>query len=166
MKTLIANVVLGVVAVADLRTAPLADVAAPASRAASVDLASRILSPPTIVPLAGVPSNPFILSASRVTGPEIDPSQAAAEKAAILASTKSLLVALADRLEPKGTFVVGGESIILLGQKKLKLGDKYTINFEGSVYEVEITAIETTRFSVRYKNEEVTRPIAITKSGK
>jgi hypothetical protein len=69
-------------------------------------------------------------------------------------------------LEPKGTFVVGGEAIILLGQKKLKVGETYPINFEGAVYELEITAIETTRFSVRYKNEEITRPIVITKSAK
>ncbi|ATC64511.1 hypothetical protein CMV30_11415 [Nibricoccus aquaticus] len=83
-----------------------------------------------------------------------------------MASNRTLLAALSEQLEPKGTFVLGGESIILLGQKKLKVGERYPITFEGAVYELEITAIETTRFSVRYKNEEITRPIVITKSGK
>ena len=150
---------------ASLLSAPAFDVQPPAKRAATVQLAEKLLSADSSKDAAPA-INPFTLSGSRSAEAEADEAQAAAAKAAIMASNRSLLVALADQLEPKGTFVVGGEAIILLGQKKLKVGDTYPINFEGAVYELEITAIETTRFSVRYKNEEITRPIVITKSGK
>jgi hypothetical protein len=142
------------------------DVAAPSQRSNTVSFAERILKPkPVVIPSNY--SNPFTLSGERTSGGDaVDQEQAAAAKAAILASNRNLLAVLADKLEPKGTFVVGGEAIILLGQKKLKVGETYSITFEGAVYELEITGIETTRFSVRYKNEELTRPIVTTKTGK
>jgi hypothetical protein len=146
--------------------APAYDVVPAAKRAATVQLADKLINPAPTTEPPGTVLNPFTLSGSRSVDAEADENQAAANKAAIMASNRTLLVALADQLEPKGTFILGGEAIILLGQKKLKVGDVYPINFEGAVYELQITAIETTRFSVRYKNEEITRPIVITKSGK
>jgi hypothetical protein len=148
-----------------LQGAPAVDVPPPAKRVVAVDFAARLLGP-SLAGAVSAPANPFTLSGSRMAEAVDDQNQAAAAKAAMMASNRSLLIALADLLEPKGTFVVGGESIILLGQKKLKVGEAYPITFEGVVYQLEITAIETTRFSVRYKNEEITRPIVITKSGK
>ncbi len=142
------------------------DVAAPSQRLIAVKFAEHLLNPS---PPANLPNsfNPFTLAGDRTSSSDVaDQEQAAAAKAAMLASNRNLLAVLAEKLEPKGTFVVGGEAIILLGQKKLKVGEIYPITFEGAVYELEITAIETTRFSVRYKNEELTRPIVITKTGK
>ena len=153
-------------AAGSLMAAPSSDVAAPAKRTVSVDFAAKLLAPKTQNADLAAPINPFTLNGSRMAEAEPDQGQAAAAKAAMMASNRSLLIALADLLEPKGTFVLGGEAIILLGQKKLKVGEVYPITFEGAVYELEITAIETTRFSVRYKNEEITRPIVITKSAK
>jgi hypothetical protein len=148
-----------------LSAAPAVDVLPPAKRAATVELASKLLSPPASPAAAGPNVNPFTLNGSR-SDDGADESLAAANRAAIMASNRTLLEALSSQLEPKGTFIMGGEPIILLGQKKLKVGERYPITFEGAVYELEITSIETTRFSVRYKNEEITRPIVITKSGK
>jgi hypothetical protein len=159
--------ILPLLAVASTATAaPSSDVAAPVKRAVSVDFAAKLLSPQSKTADLTAPINPFTLNGSRMAEAEPDQGQAAAAKAAMMASNRSLLIALAELLEPKGTFIVGGEAIILLGQKKLKVGDVYPITFEGAVFELEITAIETTRFSVRYKNEEITRPIVITKSAK
>jgi hypothetical protein len=149
-----------------LAAAPTVDVVSPVKRAATVELAGKLINPPAPSGLMGATVNPFTLSGSRSEDAAADESQAAANRAAIMASNRSLLTALSEQLDPKGTFVLGGEPIILLGQKKLKVGERYPITFEGAVYELEITAIETTRFSVRYKNEEITRPIVITKSGK
>jgi hypothetical protein len=142
------------------------DVAAPAQRQPAVAFAERVLN---AKPAGNLPAsaNPFTLAGDRSASVEApDEEQAAAARAAILASNRNLLQVLAEKLEPKGTFVVGGDAIILLGQKKLKVGERYPITFEGAVYELEITSIETTRFSIRYKNEEITRPIVITKTGK
>jgi len=139
-------------------------VASAQARLHAVQIAEQLLK--SHVPAAATPSspNPFTLSGNRSTGGTEENQSAAL--AAVMASNKSLLSALADQLEPKGTFVVGGDAIILIGQKKLKVGEKLPISFEGSIYELEITSIETTRFSVRFKNEELTRPIAITKPAK
>jgi len=166
MKTALHYIFAPVILSAAVFAAPAYDVVPTAKRAATVQLADKLINPAPSAEVSGSVLNPFTLSGSRSVDAEADESQAAANKAAIMASNRTLLVALADQLEPKGTFVLGGEAIILLGQKKLKVGEVYPINFEGAVYELQITAIETTRFSVRYKNEEITRPIVITKSGK
>ncbi|WP_138223257.1 hypothetical protein [Nibricoccus aquaticus] len=149
-----------------LWSAPAVDVISPVRRVTTLELASKLLNPPASTDAASGAVNPFTLNGSRAEDAAADENQATANRAAIMASNRTLLAALSEQLEPKGTFVLGGESIILLGQKKLKVGERYPITFEGAVYELEITAIETTRFSVRYKNEEITRPIVITKSGK
>lgn len=166
MKTPLCVILAAVAFPVALRAAPAFDVQPPIKRAATVELAGKLLSPPSTNDGAGTIVNPFTLNGSRAEDAAADQNQAAANRAAIMASNRTLLVALSEQLDPKGTFVLGGESIILLGQKKLKVGERYPITFEGAVYELEITAIETTRFSVRYKNEEITRPIVITKSGK
>jgi hypothetical protein len=166
MKTIPRLILAAAAFPAALWAAPTFDVQPPAKRAVTVALAGKLLNPPVSNDGAGGIVNPFTLSGSRAEDAAADENQAAANRAAIMASNRTLLVALSDQLDPKGTFVMGGESIILLGQKKLKVGERYPITFEGAVYELEITAIETTRFSVRYKNEEITRPIVITKSGK
>jgi hypothetical protein len=146
-------------------SAAAVDIVAPAKRAETVALSKRLLNPEATAE-SGTPFNPFTLSGDRMEETNSAADTQAANLAAVMASNRTLLVALADQLDPKGTFVIGGESIIILGQKKLKVGETYSITFEGAVYELEITSIETTRFSVRYKNEEITRPIVITKSGK
>lgn len=139
-------------------------VASAPARAPAVQIAEQLLKQNVPSPPVPFSPNPFTLSGNRSMGGTEENQSAAL--AAVMASNKSLLSALADQLEPKGTFVVGGDAIILIGQKKLKVGEKLPISFEGSIYELEITSIETTRFSVRFKNEELTRPIAITKPAK
>ena len=69
------------------------------------------------------------------------------------------LVSMAGMINPTGTVQIGGASILLIGQKKFKVGDTIPINFEGATYDVEIKSIERTSFTVRLKDEEFTRPI-------
>lgn len=70
-----------------------------------------------------------------------------------------VLEALAPRITPTGAVVVGGEAILLFGQKRLKVGDTYSISFEGREYDVVITAIERTSFTLRLNQQQVTRPL-------
>src|SRR6202000_2327519 len=84
---------------------------------------------------------------------------AKAAKTSRPATDRDLLFALAGKLTPTGTLFAAGEPILLFGQKKMKLGDRLSINFDGSAYEVIITAIERTSFTLKYNNEEYTRPI-------
>src|SRR5690606_39117698 len=71
-----------------------------------------------------------------------------------------LLSTLAAQIDAKGRFVMGGEVMLLAsGNKRLKVGSKIPVTHGGLVYELEISAIDTARFTVRYKGEEFTRPI-------
>ncbi len=140
------------------------DVAAPNKRAEVTGIANNLLNP---APRSTPPAiyNPFTLSGERAGSPSVQAGTAAAVMVSPVGNTRDLLEKLAAKIEPSGTVVMGGEAILLLGQNRLKVGDLYSINFEGATYEVEVIAIESTRFSIRYKNEELTRPIVITKSG-
>jgi hypothetical protein len=70
-----------------------------------------------------------------------------------------VLEQLADRIVPSGIFHMGGKAILLFGQKKLTIGDRLTITFEGSNFDLVITAIGSTTFTLRYNSEEITRSL-------
>ena len=72
-----------------------------------------------------------------------------------------LLAALAARIPSTGTVSIGGEPILLLGQKRLKVGDTLTISFEGQTYELSIAAVTSTSFTVRRGENIHTRPVRI-----
>jgi hypothetical protein len=128
------------------------DIDTPQKRATSVELAARLLAPPSTEEIQ-VPDglrNPF------------DPAiEAKIEmKSGRPASDKELLALLADQLHPTG--VMGREDALVLllkGQKGVKLNDKLTLSFDGVAYEVEITAVDHNSFSLRFNQAEITRPI-------
>src|SRR5688572_7905270 len=56
-------------------------------------------------------------------------------------SDREILAAIALNLRPSGNFVLGGQQTLIFGQKRVKAGMPLTINFEGTEYTLEITAI-------------------------
>jgi len=60
----------------------------------------------------------------------------------------ALLARLAEQIPATGTMSVGGEYILLLGQKRIKVGDLITTIFEGKTYELSIVNIARTSFTV------------------
>ncbi len=74
-------------------------------------------------------------------------------------SGRDLLQAIGASLKPSGSVVLGGEPVLLFGQKRVKAGGLLTITFEGSEYTVEIVKIERPNFTLRLNREEFTRPI-------
>jgi len=74
-------------------------------------------------------------------------------------SDRDRLAAIAATLKPNGYFVMGGEPVLLFGQKRVKAGSPMTITFEGSEYTIEIVAVDRTSFTLRLNREEYTRPI-------
>jgi len=79
-------------------------------------------------------------------------------------SDKDLLLVLAEQVQPLGAMGVAGNMMLTRkGQKPVKVNDKLTLSFDGTSYEVEVTSIDNTTFSLRYNQTEITRPI---KSGK
>ena len=70
-----------------------------------------------------------------------------------------MLATLADKLSPSGIAIIGGEPILLFGSRRLKIGDQLTVTYEGADYNLDITAITRTTFTLRLNREEITRPI-------
>lgn len=74
-------------------------------------------------------------------------------------SDAELLTVLSGLLKPTGSMTLGGEPLLLFGEKRQKKGDKLTLAHEGVEYVIEIVNIENNQFRIRYKNEELTRPV-------
>ena len=74
-------------------------------------------------------------------------------------SDRDLLKKMAEDITPSGMMQLGDRTFLLLGKKKLKVGDHMSVNADGRAYELEIGAIDRTSFTLRFKNEEITRPI-------
>jgi hypothetical protein len=126
-------------------------IASPAKRQASLDLAAKLLAPRENA-AASLPAglaNPFNPTASRKTGV----SSSAAR------SDREILEGIAARITPTGAMMFGNSPLLLLREKKLKVGESLTIPFEGADYLVVITEITPTSFRVRLNREEITRPI-------
>lgn len=70
-----------------------------------------------------------------------------------------LLARLASRIPSTGTISIGGSPMLLLGQKRLKVGDTYPISFEGQTYEVSIEAVTATTFTIRRGEDTHTRSV-------
>jgi len=74
-------------------------------------------------------------------------------------TNRDLLIAIATALKPGGSIKLGGSQILLMGVKKVKVGEKLNLTFEGAQHTVEVSAINPTSFTLRYNGEEYTRPI-------
>ena len=84
--------------------------------------------------------------------------------AAPIPGDRELLETLAAKLPSTGYFNFRGEDILTLGgTNRVKIGGRFTVQHNGQPYELELTAINSNNFTLRYRSQEITRPI---KSGK
>ena len=155
-KYLLASLLAGVPALSWAQAA--SDLVPSQKRALSVDLAQALLQGPVDVVLPGKLKNPF--DAQAKPAPDEPKAKAPSGRPS---SDKDLLALLAAEIPQAGTFFLNNEPLLLLGQKKVKVGEAISIPLEGATYEVEVVNIERTNFTIRYKQEEFTRPL---KSGK
>lgn len=135
-------------------------------RAAVVELADQLVQPRV---LAGMPAT-LIVPFNPVGFDQPDPEEVKAQQAAAAAAAaagtpvrpvgdRNVLSLLADKLSPSGTAIIGGDPILLFGARRLKVGDRLTVTYEGAEYNLDITAITRTTFTLRLNREEITRPI-------
>lgn len=157
---------LGLVFLTAPAVAQKSDLTTPQDRRTAVELAGKLLKPRELAALPQEIVVPFNPSGFDQPDPEEVKAQMAAAAAAAAAGAtarpagdRGVLEALADKLAPSGTAVIGGDPILLFGQKKLKVGDRLTITFEGVDYTLDITAIGRTTYTLRLNTEEITRPI-------
>ncbi|MBL9208524.1 MAG: hypothetical protein JNN01_25805 [Opitutaceae bacterium] len=143
------------------------DLLPPGRRASTVELATQLSGNPAPAKLPAKVVNPFNPPSWDAPDPEEARMAAEAAEAARRAglaanratSPRELLAAIAGEIRPTGVAVVGGDSILLVGSRKLRVGDPITATYGGKPFTVTITAIDRTSFTLRLNGEEYTRPI-------
>ncbi len=154
---------------------PVSDLDSVEKRHASVQLAQRLTRPPEPVPVPEGLTNPFNPAGFEQSDPEEAKAVAAAlakanqaagggggaaaAQAARPQGEREILESLAAKLPTKGTMIMGGEPLLILTGGRVKVGDKFTVAFNGQDYELELVAIERTTFTLRYHGEEIVRSI-------
>jgi hypothetical protein len=128
------------------------DLNTPEQRLESVNRVMALAQPVPIAPLPANLKNPFVLNQDK------KPDQNAAGTAR-LAGDRQVLTAIAPYIVPSGVVQVGDSPMLLLREKRLKVGDYLTITFEGTDYMIELAAINRSSFTLRLNKEEITQPI-------
>ncbi|MDF3057211.1 MAG: hypothetical protein K0R17_1426 [Rariglobus sp.] len=132
------------------------DISSPQKRMATLDLVRTLL---TVKAVDGDAQaieerNPFN-PRQPIVNQEIETPQATI----VGLGDREILSNVAASVTPSGTMKLGDTLILLFGQKKLKVGDSIPIVFQGSTYDVYISGIDRTTFTLRLNKEEITRPI-------
>jgi hypothetical protein len=136
------------------------DIAPSEARQTVLDLAAGLSHPSEPPPISAGLKTPFDFDKPAPDDPVPAPNGGAPIPSAPAQKTpRDILEAVASLIKPKGTFTLGGQTYLTFGQRKLKVGDKFTITFEGNDYELTLVAIERISFTLRYQSEETTRPI-------
>jgi hypothetical protein len=144
------------------------DLVPPAKRQASVELAERLAKRTPPAPLPADLASPFnppgfdkpdrAAPGAAAGGPSAPASKASAEPAGP-ASDRETLEMLAAQIKPSGTIQLRGAPRLIINNKPFEIGTRFTATFNNQDYELELVAIDRTSFTLRYRGEEVTRPI-------
>jgi hypothetical protein len=74
-----------------------------------------------------------------------------------------VLEMLAEQIRPSGMILLRGAPRLIISNKPFEVGTRFTVTYNGQDYELALTAIDRTTFTLRYRNEQTTRPITPTK---
>lgn len=142
------------------------DLLPPARRRIVVELAERLAKETPPPPLPAELNQPFNPAAFGQPDPEELRALAAARAKAAAAQTaarpstdRDFLTIIASRIMPSGTVMLDGESWLIFGRKRVRVGDHFTVTYDKQDYDLELIAVERTTFTLRLNHEEITRPI-------
>lgn len=79
------------------------------------------------------------------------------------AGDRDVIEMLAAQIRPSGMIQLRGTPRLIIANKPFEVGTRFTVTYSNQDYELELTAIDRTTFTLRYRNEETTRPITPTK---
>lgn len=153
--------VAGALAMASEAVAQRSDILPVQRRAVSVDTAARIVEPRSLPALPATLNNPF--APQGFDEPDegeagiVAPTQAGARPA--VRTSRDNLEVIAANIQPTGTISLRGEPILLFGSKQVRVGEELIVTYEGGTHVLMVTAIQSTNFTVRLNNDELTRPI-------
>lgn len=136
------------------------DLLPPQRRQATVEIAERLTNRPPPAPLPEELISPFNPPGfSQRPAKSGTPVAAAPEEPAGPPSDRETLEMLAAQIQPTGMFHFRGKPLLLIGGKRFEIGTRFTATYNNEDYELELVAIESTSFTLRYRGEEITRPI-------
>ena len=143
-----------------LLAVPGSDLLPPPKRAETLNLARTLLTIKAFdsseEALASL--NPF--NPVQPAGPNIESKNGVVQSVApVLVSDRELLEKLAEEVIATGMMQQGDRTFLLIGKKRFKVGERLAVNSGGIVYEVEISFVDRTSFTLRLNKEEITRPI-------
>lgn len=166
MRTLLRNTVLwtlsGGIICCSLMAAPASDILPLETRRRSVETAERVAKISTPAALPSDIVNVFNpVAFGQPDGDELKAISAAraTTEASRPATDRELLEALIPKITPSGTLIIGGEPLLIFGKKRLRVGDVLTVSYDGQDYNLELTTIDRTTFTVRLNHEKITRQI-------
>ncbi len=141
------------------------DINPTATRAATVEKAQKLARQIEVADLSPKTVSPFNPASFNALDPEEERLAAEAARRVRpvagprVASDRDLLMAIATQIKPTGMVNMGGDPILLIGSRKIRVGESISASYEGKPVAVTVTAIDRTSFSLRLNGEEFTRPI-------
>ena len=143
---------------------PKSDIIPPQRRQLSVDIAERLAqrkAPDALPAEHPSPFNPADFDKPEPgSRPVAAPSSGQPAPApAAVAGDREILEMLAGQITPSGMFVFSGRPRLIIKGKPFEVGTRFTVTYKDQDYELELVAIQGNNFTLRYRNEETTRPI-------
>ena len=139
------------------------DILPPSRRQPSVEQAAALAGeqPPEALPAEL--NNPFFPNSLKPEPEPVAPVPASSTETApapvVAMSSYDLLETIAPQINPSGTLILRGHRLLLFGQKKIQIGDVLPIVYQEKRYELIISNIEASYFTIQLNGAEVTRPI-------
>jgi hypothetical protein len=151
------------------------ELAAPEKRRATVDKAVVLAKQTVAAPLPAELQQPFAPPGFDLTDAEEAAAAAAAARMANAGNPGApsapppptdheLLESIVSKISPSGTIFLGGKPMLMFGKRFVKTGSHFTVTYKGTDYDLELTEIDGTNYTLRYNREEITRPIQPGKS--
>lgn len=74
-------------------------------------------------------------------------------------TARETLELLAAQITPTGMITRRDTPFLIIGSKPFEVGTRFTATYNNQDYELELVAIDRTTFTLRYRGEDITRPI-------
>jgi hypothetical protein len=141
------------------------DVPPPQKRQATISAAERLTKRPSLPPVPATTASPFNPPDFNKPDPSAAPvssapaSGAQPSTAPVRMTDRIILETLAAQIAPSGVMMVRGTPRLVIGPRPFEVGTRFTASYNNEDYELELVAIDRTTFTLRYRGEEITRPI-------
>lgn len=151
------------------------ELAPPDKRKVSVEKSVALAKQRAVAPLPADLPDPYAPPGFNLTDAEEAAAAAAAARQAALLNPgagapvapptdRQLLESIVAKIVPSGSLYLGGKPLLMFGKRFVKIGSHFTVTYKGTDYDLELTDIDGSNYTLRYNREEITRPIKPGKS--